>query len=94
MKSGKDSINNRLRWLLSLDTRLPAAILFATMQKDQAHLSNEPTPAAHTRLMWWGLVAISLIVGYADLWRGGETLAPILLVLGYCVLVPVAILKR
>ena len=44
--------------------------------------------------MWWGLVAITLVVGYADLWRGGETLAPILLVLAYCVLVPVAILKR
>jgi hypothetical protein len=25
--------------------------------------------------------------------RGGETIAPILLVLGYCVLVPVAILR-
>jgi len=33
-------------------------------------------------------------VGYGDLWRGGETLAPILLVLAYCVLVPIAILKR
>ena len=30
---------------------------------------------------------------YADLWRGGETLAPILLVLGYCVFVPLAILR-
>jgi hypothetical protein len=44
--------------------------------------------------MWWGLAAITLVVGYADLWRGGETLAPVLLVIGYCVLVPVAILKR
>jgi hypothetical protein len=44
--------------------------------------------------MWWGLAAITLVVGYADLWRGGETLAPVLLVIGYCVFVPVAILKR
>lgn len=45
-------------------------------------------------LLWWGLAAFTLIVGYADLARGGETLAPILLILGYCVLVPVAILRR
>ena len=34
-----------------------------------------------------------LDLGFADLWRGGETIAPILLVLGYLVLVPIAILK-
>ena len=45
------------------------------------------------RLLWWGLSALSLVGGYADLVRGGETIAPILLVLGYCILVPVAILK-
>lgn len=43
--------------------------------------------------LWWGLAAASLVLGYADLWRGGITIAPILLVLGYCVLVPIAILK-
>lgn len=43
--------------------------------------------------LWWGLAAAALVVGYADLWRGGVTLAPILLVLGYCVLIPIAILK-
>jgi hypothetical protein len=44
-------------------------------------------------LLWWGLAALALVGGYVDLARGGETLAPILLVLGYCVLVPLAILK-
>lgn len=44
-------------------------------------------------LILWIVAAIVLIAGYADLWRGGETLAPILLILGYCVLVPLAILK-
>lgn len=43
--------------------------------------------------LWWGLSAASLVLGYADLWRGGETIAPILLVLGYCVLIPLAILR-
>ena len=45
-------------------------------------------------LVWWGLALVALVAGYADLARGGETLAPILLVLGYCVLVPIAILKQ
>lgn len=44
-------------------------------------------------LIWWGAAALSLLAGYADLWRGGETLAPILLILGYVVLVPAAIIK-
>ncbi len=45
-------------------------------------------------LLWWGLAALTLLLGYADLVRGGETLAPILLIIGYCVLVPLAILRR
>ena len=44
-------------------------------------------------LVWWGIAAVTLLAGYADLARGGETLAPILLVVGYLVLVPIAILK-
>ena len=52
------------------------------------------TPAPRSRpYLWWALAAVTLLAGYADLWRGGETLAPILLILGYCVLVPLAILK-
>jgi len=43
--------------------------------------------------LWWGLAAATLVLGYADLWRGGVTVAPILLVIGYCILVPVAIMK-
>lgn len=34
-----------------------------------------------------------ILAGYADLARGGETIAPVLLVVGYCVLVPLAILR-
>lgn len=43
--------------------------------------------------LWWGLAMVTILLGYADLARGGTTLAPILLVTGYCVLVPLAILK-
>ena len=49
-------------------------------------------PTSKSRL-WWGLAAAALILGFADLARGGITIAPILLVLAYCVLIPIAILK-
>jgi hypothetical protein len=54
-------------------------------------ISESETP--RRPLLWWGLAAAALVVGYADLARGGTTFAPVLLVLGYCVLVPIAILK-
>jgi hypothetical protein len=50
-------------------------------------------PTRNRALLWWGVALLAIIAGYVDLARGGETLAPILLVVGYCVLVPVAILK-
>jgi hypothetical protein len=34
---------------------------------------------------------LALVLGYADLWRGGITVGPIALVLGYGVLLPHAI---
>ena len=43
--------------------------------------------------LYWTVATIVLLAGFADLARGGETLAPILLVIGYCVLVPLAILR-
>lgn len=39
----------------------------------------------------WSIAGAALVLGYADLARGGETIAPILLVLGYFVLIPYAI---
>jgi hypothetical protein len=44
-------------------------------------------------LVWWGTAILVILAGYADLARGGETIAPVLLVVGYCVLVPLAILR-
>ena len=41
----------------------------------------------------WGLAAVVLAAGYADLARGSVTVAPILLVIGYGILIPVAILS-
>ncbi len=53
---------------------------------------SDSTPRSRTAL-WWGLAAVTILLGYADLWRGGVTIAPVLLVIGYCILVPLAILK-
>ena len=44
-------------------------------------------------LLFWGIALATILAGFVDLARGGETIAPILLVIGYCVLVPIAILK-
>jgi hypothetical protein len=41
----------------------------------------------------WGVAAVFLAAGYADLARGGATIAPILLVIGYGILVPLAIVS-
>ncbi|MGI8499147.1 MAG: hypothetical protein ACR2OG_16375 [Gemmatimonadaceae bacterium] len=60
-------------------------------------MSEDAAPARASALarasVWWALAVLAIVAGYADLYRGGETLAPILLVLGYCVLVPTAILR-
>ncbi len=41
----------------------------------------------------WAVALSVLVLGFADLARGGVTIAPFLLVFGYCVLVPMAILS-
>lgn len=56
-------------------------------------MAETQTRARGRSLVWWAVAVVVLLAGYADLVRGGETLAPILLVLGYCVCVPLAILK-
>ena len=53
---------------------------------------NELSPRMRG-LLWWGLAFGVIVIGFADLARGGETIAPILLTVGYCVLIPMAILK-
>ena len=53
---------------------------------------NDISPRTR-RLVLWGLVAVAMVLGFIDLWLGGITLAPILLILAYCVLIPLAILK-
>ena len=56
-------------------------------------MATSETSTRTRSFLWWGAAVTVLIAGYADLARGGETIAPLLLVAGYCVLVPLAILK-
>ena len=50
--------------------------------------------APSRRALLLRLVAgLALVVGYVDLIRGGITVAPLLLVTGYVVLVPLALLN-
>jgi hypothetical protein len=43
---------------------------------------------------WLGAGAILIVVGYVLLARGATTLPALLLVLGYCVLLPIGIVKK
>jgi hypothetical protein len=56
-------------------------------------MSTTDTSSRTRRLLLWGLAAAAMVLGFIDLWRGGITVAPILLILAYCVLIPLAILK-
>ncbi len=56
-------------------------------------MAQSETSARSRSLLWWAIATVVILAGFGDLARGGETIAPILLVIGYCVLVPVAILR-
>ena len=54
-----------------------------------------PSRAPRRRARMLGALATAvLVLGYADLVRGGVVVAPILLVTGYLLLVPLALLTR
>lgn len=47
-----------------------------------------------TNAAWLGAGAAAIAIGFLLLAQGSETIAPILLVLGYCVLLPIGIIKK
>ncbi len=68
-----------------------------------AHAGERPAGTAPTRPtlafsrangILLGAAGLVVIVGYALLARGSTVVAPVLLVLGYCVLLPVGIVKK
>jgi hypothetical protein len=78
-----------------LDTVLLHLYTTALMVDSDANQASASSRlSARTRsISLWGAAFVVIAVGFADLARGGTTIAPVLLVLGYCVLVPIAILK-
>jgi hypothetical protein len=70
-------------------TDLPDAGSLPAMAKTE----EAGTGSRAKSLGWWALALGTLAIGYADLARGGVTVAPVLLIVGYCILVPLAILK-
>ncbi len=72
----------------------PEAKIVARAKTAQSKSKGEALPFTKKNyyLLMAGLAVI--ILGFVSLGMGSITLAPILLVLGYCVIVPVAILYR
>jgi hypothetical protein len=71
-------------------------LLYCVPEQRVNNTLSRKAPAAprHWRgLVWWAISFVVIALGYVDLARGGETLAPILLIAGYCVFVPIAILR-
>ena len=67
----------------------------AKPNKKQVNNSKEfKLPFGKRNYMFFGAAMFSIIVGYIALGQGSITLAPILLVLGYCVLVPVSLIIK
>ena len=51
-------------------------------------------PFGKTNYLIFGAAIVAIIIGYITLAQGSMTLAPVLLVLGYCVLIPISLLLR
>lgn len=67
--------------------------LMVNSDAGQASSSDKRINVRTRSISFWAAALIVIVVGFADLARGGTTIAPVLLVLGYCVLVPIAILR-
>lgn len=65
----------------------------AELEKTNEKLSVE-WPFGSKNYILFGLAILVIVIGYFLLGSGSMTMAPILLVLGYCVLIPVAIMVR
>jgi len=51
-------------------------------------------PFGKTNMMLFALGLLAVILGFITLSFGSDTIAPILLVLGYCVIIPAAIIWK
>jgi hypothetical protein len=62
------------------------------MAKEKVVEESKGLPFGRTNYILIGAALVAIILGYIFLGSGSITLAPILLVLGYCVLFPVGII--
>jgi hypothetical protein len=62
------------------------------MAKEKVVEESKGLPFGRTNYILMGAALVTIIVGYISLGSGSITLAPILLVLGYCVLFPMGII--
>ncbi|HEQ98645.1 MAG TPA: hypothetical protein ENO22_04810 [candidate division Zixibacteria bacterium] len=51
-------------------------------------------PFGRKNYILFGAAILVLVLGFIALWMGDITIAPVLLVVGYCVLIPIAILVK
>ena len=60
----------------------------------QASKPIEKWPFGRKNYIWFGISLVVMIIGYILLSQGSTTMAPLFLVIAYCVLVPIAILIK
>jgi len=66
-------------------------------EKTPARLQSPGRPTlsfSRANAAWIGAGVVSIAIGFFLLAQGSETIAPVLLVLGYCVLLPIGIIKK
>jgi len=76
-----------------LDKSAITIILDEPMAKEKSSVA-EGLPFGPKNYILMGAALASVIIGYVALGAGSITLAPILLVLGYCILFPLGIIWR
>ena len=62
------------------------------MAKKNAPAKSDPALFGRRNWQWLGAGMATIVAGFIALAMGSITLAPLLLVVGYCVLIPVGIL--
>jgi len=65
-----------------------------TSKQDRSSREQARWPFGKRNYMVLALALIVIIIGYITLGQGSITLAPLLLVIGYCVLIPTALLIK
>ena len=70
--------------------------IMAAKPKKQDEIAQDEFkwPFGKKNYIVFGLALVTIILGYIALGKGSITLAPILLVVGYCILVPVALILK